>query len=86
MPCAIQVSTYCGSRLQTRADIVDRPLHCGVKFDPSLTRFHHHLRRRTVDILLEPYSALLDRANVGERLRWGSSGVPAQDMAAADGG
>ena len=34
----------------------DRPLsiHCGVELD-QLTRLHHHLRRRTVDILLEPY-------------------------------
>lgn len=35
-------------------------IHCGVELD-QLTRLHHHLCRRTVDILLEPYpSKLLD--------------------------
>jgi hypothetical protein len=32
-------------------------IHCGVRFD-TLTRLHHHLRRRTVDILLEPYPSI----------------------------
>jgi hypothetical protein len=37
----------------------DRPLsvHCGVELD-KLTRLHHHLRRRTVDILLEAYPSI----------------------------